>query len=59
VRKLNAALVKVLQSPEIRDGIVNTGADVGGNSPEEFSAFIRAEHARWGRVIREAGIRLD
>ena len=59
VSKLNAALVKVLQSPDVRDGIVSTGAEVGGNSPEEFSAFIRAEHARWGKVIREAGIRLD
>jgi tripartite-type tricarboxylate transporter receptor subunit TctC len=59
VRTLNAALVKVLQSPEIRDGIVSTGAEVGGNSPDEFSAFIRAEHARWGTLIREAGIRLD
>jgi tripartite-type tricarboxylate transporter receptor subunit TctC len=59
VRKLNAALVKVLQFPDVRDEIVNTGADVGGDSPEEFSAFIRAEHARWGKLIREAGIRLE
>ena len=29
----------------------------GGDAPEEFAAFIRAEHAKWGRVVREAGIK--
>lgn len=39
--------------------IAAQGATVVGNTPAEFAAFIRAEHARWGKVVRDAGIRAD
>jgi tripartite-type tricarboxylate transporter receptor subunit TctC len=35
------------------------GAASGGNSPEEFSAFVRSETEKWGRVIRTGGISLE
>ena len=59
VRKLNAGFVKALADPELRATYLAEGAEIGGDSPDEFSAFIRAEHARWGQVIREAGVRLE
>jgi tripartite-type tricarboxylate transporter receptor subunit TctC len=59
VSKLNRSLVKVLGMPDVREAIVSTGGEVGGDSPEQFAAFIRAEHARWGKLIAEAGIRLE
>ena len=59
VAKLSEAIIKVLNQPDIREAFVSGGAEVGGNSPDQFAAFIRAEHARWGALIREAGLRLE
>jgi tripartite-type tricarboxylate transporter receptor subunit TctC len=59
VRFLNRAIVKVLNLPDVREAITATGAEVGGDSPEQFAAYIRAEHARWGKLIADAGIRLE
>jgi hypothetical protein len=50
---------KVLNLPEIRQAFESTGAEIGGDTPEQFQAFTVAEHERWGKVIRQAGIRLD
>ena len=35
------------------------GYEYGGETPEEFSAFIRSEMARWGRVIKDANIKIE
>jgi len=59
VRRLHSELAEALLVPEIRDRLAAQGADPVGNSPEEFAQFIRAESARWGKVVREAGIRAD
>lgn len=59
VAKIHQEAVKALLAPEVRDRLTALGAAVVGNSPEEFAAFIRTEHARWGKVVREAGIRAD
>jgi tripartite-type tricarboxylate transporter receptor subunit TctC len=58
VRALNAGLVKAINDPEVRASYIAEGAEIGGDAPEAFGAFIRAEHARWGQVIREAGLKL-
>lgn len=58
VAKLNATLVKVLSLPELRASEVFRGSEIGADSPEAFGAFIRAEHARWGKVIKDNGITL-
>jgi tripartite-type tricarboxylate transporter receptor subunit TctC len=59
LRKLHGESVKALAAPEIRDKLVAQGANVVGNTPEEFAAFIRAESARWGKLVRQVGIRAD
>jgi len=59
VQQLNANMVKVLQLPEIRDRLVAMGYRPIANTPEQFDAFIRAEIAKWGKVIKESGARLD
>lgn len=59
LRKLHGESVRALGAPGIRDKLVAQGANVIGNTPEEFAAFIRAESARWGRLVRQAGIRAD
>jgi len=57
--RIHGDFTKVLQDREIRDRIAGMGADVVGNSPEQFAAFWRNESEKWGRVIREAGIRAE
>ena len=59
IRRLNTELDKILASPEICDSFSKQGADVGGGSPDQFADFMRAEHTRWGVVVREAGIKPD
>ncbi|MCC7487881.1 MAG: tripartite tricarboxylate transporter substrate binding protein [Burkholderiales bacterium] len=59
VTRLNAGIVKALAAPDIRDRLLSQSTEPAGGPPEAFAAFIRSEHARWGRVIREAGIRLE
>jgi len=59
VQRLHAEAVRALQSAEVKDRLLAQGAAVIGNTSAEFSTFIRAEHARWGKVVRDAGIRAD
>jgi len=59
IERLYAETAKVLASAEARDWFGPLGSDPGGEPPEEFAAFIRTEHAKWGKVIREAGIKTE
>jgi len=57
VTRMNAALVKGMQSKEVAARFTAIGATIHTSTPQEFAAFIRSEHARWGEVIRKAGIK--
>jgi len=59
VQKLNAELVKAINSPEMQRQLSAQGADPVGNTPEEFAAFIRAEIAKWAAVIKAAGVKAE
>lgn len=59
VRKLNAGLVKVLAAPDVRQRLADLGAIALGNSPEEAKAYIAHESARWAKVVKESGARVD
>ena len=56
---LHAALVSALADEQTRRQLVEQGGTVVGNTPEEFSAYINAERAKWGEVVRLSGARLD
>ena len=56
VRLLNTALNKALQDPDLREKIVSQGNEVGGGTPEQFAALIKAETPRWARVVKDARI---
>ena len=43
--------------PDIRKSLTDQGADVQGGTPEDFDAFMRNESARWGAVVKQAGIK--
>ena len=56
---LHRELVKALSDPVIREQMLSTGADPGGERPDEFAAFIRVEMAKWGKVVKDAGISIQ
>src|SRR5262245_38713795 len=59
VKRLNAEMVKILTSPEIKERFGKIGVEVVAGTPEHFSGFLRSEVDRWARVIKEANIRAD
>ena len=59
VERLHAEFVKALASPEVKEKLLGLGADPVGNTPEQYTAFMQAEIAKWTKVIKAAGIRAD
>jgi tripartite-type tricarboxylate transporter receptor subunit TctC len=59
VQRIYAALAPVLESAESRAWFAAAGAEPAAVPPEAFAAFLAEEHARWGAVIREAGIHAE
>jgi len=59
INRLNTEIVKSLQSPDMRDKLTNLGCEVVGNKPEELAAFLQAEMAKWSKVIKESGAKID
>jgi tripartite-type tricarboxylate transporter receptor subunit TctC len=59
VNRLNAEILKIANTDEARKWFESGGAEAGVNSPEEFAQFVRAEHEKLGKLIREAGIKAE
>ncbi len=59
VRRIHQALVKALAIPAVKERIVQIGSEPVGNSPEEFTAFIKSEITAWAKVIKEVGITVE
>ena len=57
VRRLNQEIVNALRSSETKELLLSSGVESVGSSPEELTALLKADIARWEKVIREAGIR--
>ena len=56
ITRLHVELVKALKQPDLQQRITDLGADVVGNTPEEFSAQILREREVWAKVVKQAGI---
>lgn len=59
ITRLNAETLKALAAPDIRQTFAELGMSVGGGSPERLDAYIKSESEKWGKVIRDAGIRAE
>jgi tripartite-type tricarboxylate transporter receptor subunit TctC len=59
VARLNAEFNKALQVPELRKKLGDEGADPAGGTPEQFAALIKDDIARWGKVVKESGAKVD
>ena len=59
ILRLNTEISKILRTQEARDWFAEQGGEPIVESPEEFGAFIKTEYSRWGKLIREAGIKAE
>ncbi len=53
--RLQAEFARTLAEPDVRAAVASTGLDVSPGGAAGFAAFVRAEHEKWGRVVRETG----
>ena len=57
VDKIYSQTTRILSAPETKARLATQGIDVSTNTPSEFARFVHEDNARWGRIIRETGIR--
>lgn len=56
IKQLNAACNQALQTADVKEKILSQGNEVGGGTPEQFAALIKAEAPRWAKVVHDAKI---
>ncbi len=59
VTRLHSEFSKVMQGADVREKLAVLGSEAVGGGPADFAAHLRAEHEKWGRLIKQAGIRLE
>ncbi|MBW8269809.1 Bug family tripartite tricarboxylate transporter substrate binding protein [Caldovatus aquaticus] len=59
IRRLNQAVRQALESERVQERFRSVGVDGASSTPEELAGFLRAEREKWGRVVREARIRVE
>jgi tripartite-type tricarboxylate transporter receptor subunit TctC len=59
VTRLNAELIKVLNSPEMKERFAKQGTDVRAGTPESLGQWLRTEQAKWARVVKDSGAKFD
>jgi tripartite-type tricarboxylate transporter receptor subunit TctC len=59
IDRLQQEIARVLQTKELQDDAATQGSRTGGEPPEKFAAYVRSEIARWGKVIKDANIKVE
>lgn len=59
VERLNAALRKALEMPEVQKGLASLGGDLTVGSPAEFAAMMQAEKLRWAELVKATGLQIE
>jgi tripartite-type tricarboxylate transporter receptor subunit TctC len=59
VEKLSSEISQITRSPEVREKFLALGAEPVGNTAEEFTAFNKSELAKWARIVKQSGARVD
>jgi tripartite-type tricarboxylate transporter receptor subunit TctC len=59
IARLNTELGKILRAPEMQERFFQLGAEAAPGTPEQLGDFVRSEIAKWGKVVRDAGIKAE
>jgi Uncharacterized protein conserved in bacteria len=59
VNKLNKEIVRILNLPDVKERLIAQGAEPVGDTPEEFAKYIKAEAAKWGKVIKTLNLKIE
>lgn len=59
IARLNAEMTKILKDPELIKKMADQAVELSSSTPEEFGSFVRAEHDKWGRVIKDANLNVS
>ena len=59
LQRVNGEIQRALDAPDTRERFLALGADLGGSAPQEFRAYMEAEMAKWARVAKDTGIKVD
>jgi tripartite-type tricarboxylate transporter receptor subunit TctC len=59
ITKINADVIRIVSSPELKERLKAEGSDPVGNTPEQYAAFLRDEIAKWAKVIKFARVKAD
>jgi tripartite-type tricarboxylate transporter receptor subunit TctC len=59
IARLNAEIVKILRTQDVKERFLSQGTEVVGSTPEQLAEYIRHEMAKWSRAAKQAGARVD
>ena len=59
IKRLNAEVNRALGMPDVSGRLAAEGGEVLGGSPERFASLLKADHAKWGRIVKESGAKVD
>ncbi len=59
VTRINREIVRVVHAPDVKERLSSQGFDPVGNTPDEFVKYLRSESAKWAKVVKQSGARVD
>lgn len=57
IAMLNAEFVRALKLPEVKERLNKAGFEAAASSPEEFTAYVKSEYERWGKIVKQSGVK--
>src|SRR4051812_15166366 len=59
VNRLNSEILQVVAQPAAKDQLLKMGFEIVSNTPEQYAAFLKEEHARWGKIVRDLNLKAE
>jgi tripartite-type tricarboxylate transporter receptor subunit TctC len=59
IARIHAELVRAVALPDVKERMFNLGMEVAGSTPEQLGALVASDIAKWGKVIKASGVRVD
>ena len=59
VNKLNAEIVKILQTQDVKERLNSQGFEIRTSTPEQFAAYLKSEIVKWAKIVKESGAKVD